>query len=69
MSWAYAFDKKEVIETTEKANKGFFHGFDATDIPKSKFNVCLNSFNLIQVERVENCFMEEIKEEDDSLEE
>ena len=62
-SWADAFNKQKMVETIEEVNKGVFHGFDATDIPKSKINVCLNSFNLIQVDGVENYFMEEIKEE------
>ena len=57
--------KEEGIETIGEVNKGAFHGFDATDIPKSKIKICLNSSNLMLVDRVENHFMEEMKEEND----
>ena len=49
-SWADAFNKQKMVETIEEVNKGAFHGFDATDIPKSKINVYLNSVNLIRVD-------------------
>ena len=38
-SWADAFNKQKMVETIEEVNKGVFHGFDATDIPKSKISV------------------------------